>query len=118
ERIQSYISKGIADGAQVLVGGEGHPQGLKGNFVKPTVFINVTNDMTIAQEEIFGPVLCVITYETDEEAVMIATATRCVLHGYVSAADVARARRVTSRIPGGRLRINDMFEDPQAKFGG
>src|SRR4029077_12684165 len=64
ERVQSYIGKGIAEGAEVLVGGEGRPRGLDaGNFVKPTVFVNVTNDMTIAQEEIFGPVLCVITYE-------------------------------------------------------
>jgi aldehyde dehydrogenase (NAD+) len=91
ERVQSYIHKGIAEGAEVLVGGEGHPPSLeKGNFVKPTVFVNVTNDMTIAQEEIFGPVLCVITYETEEEAIRIANDTRYGLHGFVSVAPCKR----------------------------
>src|SRR6202040_2867963 len=67
ERVESYIRKGIEEGAEVLVGGEGHPPGLEsGYFVKPTVFVNVKNDMTIAREEIFGPVLCVIAYENDE----------------------------------------------------
>jgi aldehyde dehydrogenase (NAD+) len=61
--VQSYIRKGIEEGAEVLVGGEGHPEGLAGYFVKPTVFVNVNNDMTIAREEIFGPVLCVIAYD-------------------------------------------------------
>src|SRR6202008_3073318 len=73
ERVQSYIRKGIEEGAEVLVGGEGHPKGLEeGYFVQPTVFVNVTNDMTIAREEIFGPVLCVITYGTDDDAIEIA----------------------------------------------
>ena len=118
ERIQSYIRKGIADGAQVLVGGEGHPQGLEGNFVKPTIFVNVTNDMTIAQEEIFGPVLCVISYETEEEAIRIANDSRFGLHAYVSGTDVERARRVASRILAGRVVINGMTDDPQAPWGG
>src|SRR5580698_4211033 len=69
EQVQSYIRKGIEEGAEVLVGGEGHPEGFEaGYFVKPTVFINVKNDMTIAREEIFGPVLCVIAYDSEEEA--------------------------------------------------
>src|SRR5579864_8623720 len=73
ERIESYIRKGIQEGAEVLVGGEGHPKGLEaGYFVKPTVFVNVKNDMTIAQEEIFGPVLCVIAYDSEDEAIRIA----------------------------------------------
>jgi aldehyde dehydrogenase (NAD+) len=77
DRVESYIRKGIEDGAEVLVGGEGHPEGLEaGNFVKPTIFVNVTNDMTIAQEEIFGPVLSVIAYDTEEEAIKIANDTR------------------------------------------
>ena len=119
ERIQSYIRKGIADGAQVLVGGEGPPQGLEaGNFVKPTVFVNVTNDMAIAQEEIFGPVLCVISYETEEEAIRIANDSRFGLHAYVSGNDVERARRVASRILAGRVVINGMTDDPQAPWGG
>jgi aldehyde dehydrogenase (NAD+) len=119
ERIQSYIRKGIADGAQVLVGGEGHPPGLEaGNFVKPTVFVDVTNDMTIAQEEIFGPVLCVISYETEEEAIRIANDSLFGLHAYVSGNDVDRARRVASRILCGRVVINGMTDDPQAPWGG
>ena len=119
ERVQSYIRKGIADGAVVLVGGEGRPEGLDaGYFVKPTVFVDVTNDMTIAQEEIFGPVLCVIAYETEEEAIRIANDTKFGLHGFVSGADVPRARRVASQILAGRVAINGMFDDPQAPWGG
>ena len=119
ERVQSYISKGVAEGAEVLVGGEGHPRGFEaGHFVKPTVFVNVTNDMTIAQEEIFGPVLCVIAYETEEDAIKIANDTRYGLHGFVSGTDVARARRVASQILAGRVTINGMFDDQQAPWGG
>ena len=73
ERVQSYIRKGIEEGAEVLAGGEGHPAGLEaGYFMKPTVFVNVRNDMTIAQEEIFGPVLSVIAYDSEDEAIRIA----------------------------------------------
>ncbi|HXA16516.1 MAG TPA: aldehyde dehydrogenase family protein [Thermoanaerobaculia bacterium] len=119
ERVQSYIRKGIAEGAEVLVGGEGHPAGLEaGHFVKPTIFVNVRNDMTIAREEIFGPVLCVITYETEEEAIRIANDTSFGLHGFVSGTDVERARRVASQILAGRVAINGMLDDPQAPFGG
>jgi aldehyde dehydrogenase (NAD+) len=119
ERVQSYIRKGIAEGAEVLVGGEGHPPGLEaGYFVKPTVFVNVTNDMTIAQEEIFGPVLCVITYETEEDAIRIANDTSFGLHAFVSGTDVQRARRVASQILAGRVAINGMLDDQQAPFGG
>src|ERR1700726_355550 len=76
ERIQAYIRKGIGEGAEVLVGGEGHPPGLEaGNFVKPTVFVNVRNDMTIAQEEIFGPVLFIIACDTEEDAIKTANHT-------------------------------------------
>ena len=119
ERVQSYIRKGIAEGGEVLVGGEGHPPGLdEGHFVRPTVFVNVTNDMTIAQEEIFGPVLCVIAYETEEEAIGIANDTSYGLHGFVSGTDVQRARRVASQILAGRVAINGMLDDPQAPWGG
>jgi aldehyde dehydrogenase (NAD+) len=119
ERVQSYIHKGVAEGAEVLVGGEGHPSGLeRGCFVKPTVFVNVSNGMTIAQEEIFGPVLCVISYETEEEAIRIANDTRYGLHGFVSGTDVQRARRVASQILAGRVTINGMFDDQQAPWGG
>ena len=85
ERVQSYIRKGIEEGAEVLVGGEGRPEGLEaGYFVKPTVFVNVTNDMTIAREEIFGPVLSVIAYDTEDEAISIANDSKYGLHAAVS----------------------------------
>jgi len=119
ERVGSYIRKGIEEGAEVLVGGEGHPEGLEaGYFVKPTVFVNVTNDMTIAREEIFGPVLCVITYETDDDAIEIANDTSYGLHAYVSGTDLLRARRVASHLLVGRVAVNGMLDDQQAPFGG
>jgi aldehyde dehydrogenase (NAD+) len=119
ERVQSYIRQGIAEGAAVLVGGEGHPEGLEaGYYVKPTVFIDVTNDMTIAREEIFGPVLCVITYDTEDDAIRIANDSRFGLHGAVIGTDLQRARRVASQLRTGRVVINAMTDDPQAPWGG
>jgi aldehyde dehydrogenase (NAD+) len=119
ERVQSYIRKGIEEGADVLVGGEGHPKGLEaGNFAKPTIFVNVKNDMTIAREEIFGPVLSVITYENDEDAIRIANDTEYGLHAYVSGTDLKRARRVASQLLAGRVAINGLLDDQQAPFGG
>ena len=119
ERVQSYIRKGIEEGGEVLVGGEGHPPGLEaGYFVKPTVFVNVKNDMTIAQEEIFGPVLCVTTYESDDEAIQIANDSKYGLHSSVLGTDLQRARRVASQIRAGRVVINGMTDDPQAPWGG
>jgi len=119
ERVQSYIHKGTEEGAEVLVGGEGHPKGLEsGYFVKPTVFVNVKNDMTIAREEIFGPVLCVIAYENDEDAIRIANDTSFGLHAYISGTDLQRARRVASQVLAGRVAINGLLDDQQAPFGG
>ena len=119
ERVQSYIRKGIEEGAEVLAGGEGHPEGLEaGYFVKPTVFVNVRNDMTIAQEEIFGPVLCVIAYDTEDEAIRIANDSKYGLHAAVLGTDIQRARRVASQIRSGRVVINGMTDDPQAPWGG
>jgi aldehyde dehydrogenase (NAD+) len=119
ERVQSYIRKGIDEGADVLVGGEGHPKGLEaGYFVKPTVFVNVKNDMTIAREEIFGPVLSVIAYEDEEDAIRIANDTDFGLHAYVSGTDIKRARRVASELLAGRVAINGIVDDQQAPFGG
>ncbi len=119
ERVQSYIRKGIEEGAEVLVGGEGSPKGLEaGYFVKPTVFVNVKNDMTIAQEEIFGPVLCVIAYATEEEAIRIANDSKYGLHSAVLGTDIPRARRVASQLRAGRVVINNMTDDPQAPWGG
>jgi aldehyde dehydrogenase (NAD+) len=119
ERVQSYIRKGIEEGAEVLVGGEGHPTGLdRGYFVKPTVFVNVKNDMAIAQEEIFGPVLCVIAYDSEEEAIRIANDSKYGLHAAVLGSDFQRARRVASHLRAGRVVINGMTDDPQAPWGG
>ena len=119
ERVESYIRKGIEEGAEVLVGGEGRPKGLEaGYFVKPTVFVNVKNDMTIAQEEIFGPVLSVIAYDSEDEAIRIANDSKYGLHSAVMGADLERARRVASQLRAGRVVINNMTDDPQAPWGG
>jgi len=119
DRVQSYIRKGIEEGAEVLVGGEGHPKGFEaGFFVKPTVFVNVKNDMTIAQEEIFGPVLCVIAYNSEEDAIRIANDSKYGLHAAVIGSDLQRARRVASQLRTGRVVINNMTDDPDAPWGG
>jgi aldehyde dehydrogenase (NAD+) len=119
DRVESYIRKGIEEGAEVLVGGEGHPKGFEaGYFVKPTVFVNVKNDMTIAREEIFGPVLSVIAYEDDDDAIRIANDSRYGLHAAVIGTDLQRARRVASQLRAGRVVINGMTDDPQAPWGG
>ena len=119
ERVQSYIKLGLDAGAEVLAGGPRHPVGLEGgNFVRPTVFTKVTNDMRIAQEEIFGPVLCLITYKTEEEAIRIANDTVYGLHAFVSSTDIDRANRVARQIDAGRVLINFLGHDPLALFGG
>lgn len=119
ERVQQYIRLGLEEGAELLIGGEGQPAGLEaGNFVQPTVFVNVTNQMRIAREEIFGPVLSVITYTTEEEAIQIANDTDYGLQAYVSSADPERAQRVAAQIAAGRVLINGLSHDPQAPFGG
>jgi aldehyde dehydrogenase (NAD+) len=119
DRVQSYIRKGIDEGAEVLAGGLGHPEGFEtGFFMKPTVFVNVKNDMVIAQEEIFGPVLCVIAYDSEEDAIRIANDSRYGLHGAVLGSDLPRACRVASQIRSGRVVINNMTDDPMAPWGG
>jgi aldehyde dehydrogenase (NAD+) len=119
DRVESYIRKGIEEGAEVLVGGEGHPMGLEaGYFVKPTVFVNVKNDMAIAQEEIFGPVLSVIAYDSEDDAIRIANDSRYGLHSAVIGTDLSRARRVASQLRAGRVVINHMTDDPDAPWGG
>jgi len=119
ERVQSYIKKGIEEGAEVLVGGAGHPKGLEqGYFVKPTIFVNVKNDKTIAKEEIFGPVLSVITYKTEKEAVDIANDTPYGLAGYVSGADKVHAKQIADQIEAGVVFINAFNNNPAAPFGG
>lgn len=119
DRIQHYINLGIEEGAELLAGGPGKPAGLQdGFYVKPTIFTGVNNDMTIAQEEIFGPVLSVITYKTEEEAIAIANDTIYGLHAYVSSSDMERARKVAAQINAGRVAINTIYHDALAPFGG
>ncbi|CAJ1503734.1 aldehyde dehydrogenase family protein [[Mycobacterium] kokjensenii] len=117
-KVQGLIEKGIAEGATVAAGGAGRPDGLDaGYFVRPTVFANVTNDMTIAREEIFGPVLCILGYDNLDEAVEIANDTDYGLAGYVSGSDLDVARGIARRIRAGWVAINHAF-DMNAPFGG
>ncbi|HEY4079755.1 MAG TPA: aldehyde dehydrogenase family protein [Burkholderiaceae bacterium] len=119
ERVQSYIRRGIEEGATVLVGGPGRPDDLsRGFFVRPTVFVDVRNDMTIAQEEIFGPVLSIVAYDSEDEAVSIANDSMFGLHAYVFSSNPARAQAVARRLQAGRVAINAMQHDPLAPFGG
>ncbi|SEQ95541.1 aldehyde dehydrogenase (NAD+) [Faunimonas pinastri] len=119
ERVQSLIETGIKEGARLVTGGLGQPEGLeKGNFVKATVFADVTNDMTIARQEIFGPVLSILTYRDEEDAIRIANDTDYGLHAYVSSSNPERARKVASRLYAGRVAINSPAPNPFAPFGG
>ncbi|MFC5451251.1 aldehyde dehydrogenase family protein [Paenibacillus aestuarii] len=118
-QVQHYIRKGIEEGAELVIGGEGHPDGLEqGNFVKPTVFANVTEVMTIAKEEIFGPVLSILTYKTEEEAVAMANNTDYGLGAYISTANLAKANELASRIQAGVVLINGAGFEMKAPFGG
>ena len=118
-KIQGLIQKGIDEGATLVAGGTGRPDGLaKGYFVKPTVFADVTNDMTIAREEIFGPVLVMIPYDTEEDAIRMANDTPYGLSGYVQSGSLERARRVASRMRTGMVHLNGAGPDPSAPFGG
>jgi aldehyde dehydrogenase (NAD+) len=119
ERVQRYIRIGMDEGARVIAGGAGRPESIEsGWFVRPTVFSDVTNDMTIAREEIFGPVLSIIAYRDTEHAIEIANDTRYGLQAYVLSADIERARRVASQIEAGRVLINTLAHEPAAPFGG
>jgi len=119
DRVQGYIRLGQQEGARLLVGGEGRPEGLeRGWFVRPTVFTDVANDMRIAREEIFGPVLCVIPYDDEAQAVAIANDSAYGLQAYVLSADVERARRLAHQIDTGRVVVNDAPHEPLAPFGG
>ena len=119
DRVQRMIETGIAEGAKLVCGGPGHPEGLySGYFARPTVFSDVRPDMAIAQEEIFGPVLVIIPYETIDEAVAIANGTVYGLGAHVQGTDMDQARAVASRIRSGQVHINYPAWDPQAPFGG
>jgi aldehyde dehydrogenase (NAD+) len=119
EKVQGMIRKGIEEGAKLITGGPGRPEGTtKGYYVKPTIFIDVHNDMAIAREEIFGPVLCILPFEDEEDAVRIANDTPYGLSGYVTSGDMERARRVAKRIRSGNVHINGARLDFGGCFGG
>ena len=120
ERVTGYIQKGIDEGAKLVTGGPEKPEGVnaEGYFVRPTVFSNVTNDMTIAREEIFGPVLSILPYDSEEEAVAIANDTPYGLSGGVQGGDEERATKVARRIRTGQIEVNRGAFNPNAPFGG
>ncbi len=119
ERVQGYIKKGIEEGATLVAGGPGKPEGLAaGHFVRPTIFANVASGMVIAQEEIFGPVLVIIPYEDEDDAVRIANDSQYGLSGFVVSNDHERARRVARRMRTGQVRLNGAKHDFSAPFGG
>ena len=118
-KIQGLIQKGIDEGAELVTGGVGRPDGLaSGFYVKPTVFAGVRNSMTIAREEIFGPVLAILPYDTEEQAIEIANDTPYGLSGYVSSGDLDRARRVAARLRTGNVHLNGAGASYDAPFGG
>jgi aldehyde dehydrogenase (NAD+) len=119
EKIQALIKKGIDEGATLVTGGLGRPEGLnKGYYVRPTVFADVSNEMSIAREEIFGPVLSIIGYKDEDDAVRIANDTPYGLAGYVSSGDIERGRRVARRIRAGNVNVNGAANERAAPFGG
>jgi betaine-aldehyde dehydrogenase len=119
ERVRAYIRKGLEEGARLLTGGAEAPEGLaKGYYVRPTVFGNVKPDSTIAQEEIFGPVLSIIAYKDEEDAIRIANGTVYGLAAAVWSGDEARAQRVARRLRAGQVDINGGGFNIQAPFGG
>jgi aldehyde dehydrogenase (NAD+) len=118
-KIQALIQKGIDEGATLVSGGVGRPEGLdKGYFVKPTVFANVTNDMTIAKEEIFGPVVAILGYDTVDEAVKVGNDTEYGLAAYISGTDQKALHAVASKLRAGQVSINGAGGDLMAPFGG
>ena len=119
EKIQALIKKGIEEGATLVAGGPGRPDGVdKGYYVRPTVFANVTNDMTIAREEIFGPVITILGFKDEADAVKIANDTPYGLAGYVSAGTVEGARKVARQIRAGNVNLNGLPNERTAPFGG
>jgi aldehyde dehydrogenase (NAD+) len=119
EKVERLIQKGIDEGAKLIAGGTGRPDGLtKGYYARPTVFADVRNDMTIAREEIFGPVLCIIPYENEDDAVRIANDTPYGLSGFVTSGDLEHARKVAKRIRSGNVHINGARPDFAGTFGG
>ena len=119
DRVQQMIHVGIDEGARLICGGPGQPEGVtRGLYARPTIFSGVTTGMRIAQEEIFGPVLCILPYASEEEAVAIANDTVFGLGGHVQSADLDRARRIACRVRSGQVHINHPAWDAHAAFGG
>ena len=119
QKIQRMIEAGIAEGATLVAGGPGRPEGLnRGYYVRPTVFANVKPEMTIAREEIFGPVLSILAYESEEQAVRLANDTVYGLSGYVQSGDIEHARRVAAQLRTGNVHLNGAGPDFAAPFGG
>tara|TARA_Y100000590_G_C15109967_1_gene784509 strand:- start:13 stop:585 length:573 start_codon:yes stop_codon:yes gene_type:complete len=119
DKIQNLIKSGIEEGATLIAGGPDRPDELKkGYFIKPTIFTNVSNDMRIAKEEIFGPVLSIIPFETEEEAITITNDTSYGLGNYVQTKDKEKARRVARKFKSGGVYINGQSADPGTPFGG
>jgi aldehyde dehydrogenase (NAD+) len=119
DRVQHFISEGIKEGATLVTGGMGRPEGIeKGYFVRPTVFTDVNNRMTIAREEIFGPVLCIIPYEDEQEAVSMANDSPYGLAAFVSSSNLQHARSVANQLRAGNVHINNARVDFGACFGG
>ncbi|MGN6448697.1 MAG: aldehyde dehydrogenase family protein [Brucella intermedia] len=119
EKVQKLIQKGIDEGARLVAGGTGRPNGFtEGDFVKPTVFADVNNDMTIAREEIFGPVLAMIPFDTEEEAIAIANDTPYGLAAYIQTGSPERAKRVARKLRAGMVQINGTSRAPGSPFGG
>lgn len=119
DKIQGLIQKGIDEGAKLVCGGTGLPDGIEaGHYVRPTVFSEANNDMTISREEIFGPVLTMIPYDSEEEAIRIANDTPYGLAGYVQSGDMDHARAVASKIRAGNIHINGASGGPDIPFGG
>ncbi len=119
EKVQELIAAGQREGAELITGGLGRPEGLnRGYFVRPTVFAGVANTMTIAREEVFGPVLCILPYGSEAQAIAMANDTPYGLAAYVQSGDLTHARRVASQLRAGSVHINYAAGDPAAPFGG
>ena len=119
EKIQGLIEKGISEGAKLVTGGPGRPDGLnQGFYVRPTVFSEANNDMTISREEIFGPVLTMIPYDSEEEAIQIANDTEYGLAAYVQSSDLEKARKIASKLRAGNINLNGAGQTPNLPFGG
>jgi aldehyde dehydrogenase (NAD+) len=118
-KVQQLMRRGIEEGATLVAGGPGRPEGFEqGYFVRPTVFADVTPQMSIAREEIFGPVLSIMNYDTEDEAIAIANGTSYGLAGYVQGEDIERVRYVASRLRAGRIYVNGAQAPRGVPFGG